>query len=280
MGNDEAGGIPRLDRPYGPDQLDTALLTRGAVILSEAYSSEQCETFLAQVAAYVQEHPEEAEYAAGSVLGYFQGETTSTLHSLVGTIPCAPSMVLQKDIVDCARRVLNPLSDTILLTIAEYMARQPAAERQQLHRDTFSWRHFPGGEHPVALTVMAAMTDFTAENGATWVVLDSHGGAPDAQAPDWSEAVQAEMKQGDALLFRADLFHAGGANTTESDVRRIFSMGFQVAWLRTVENHALSVPPAKAMGLPCELQELLGYSHELVLGLYKGGDPKNSLKLA
>lgn len=272
--------VPRLVRPYDPDELDKTVRTRGAVILSEAYSRADCENFLAQVADYVKKHPEEVTYAASSVLGYYQGDTTSTLHSLVGTIPCAAAMVLQQDLVGCARRLLSPLSETILLTIAEYMARHPGAQRQQLHCDTYSWRHVPGGENPIALTVMAAMSEFTAENGATWVVLDSHGGPPDAPAPDWSEAVQAEMDQGDALLFRADLFHAGGANTTTSQVRRIFSMGFQVAWLRTVENSTLSVPPAKAAELPSELQELLGYSHELVLGLYKGGHPKHALTLA
>ncbi|MET0134640.1 MAG: phytanoyl-CoA dioxygenase family protein [Kibdelosporangium sp.] len=271
--------VPRLSRPYDPAELDDAVRNRGAVILSGAYSAEQCDTFLSEVRGHLAEHPEEAEYAAGSVLGGFQGDTTATLHGLVGTLPSAPNMVLQKDIVDCARRVLSPLSDTILLTIAEYMARKPGAFRQELHCDTFSWRHVPGGENPIALTVMAAMSDFTADNGATWVVLDSHGGPPIAEAPDWSEAVQAEMKKGDALLFRADLFHAGGANVSESDVRHIFSMGFQVAWLRQVENSSLSVPPAKAAELQPELQELLGYSHELVLGLYKGGHPANAMKM-
>lgn len=273
-----ATGVPRLTRPYDPAELDAAVRDRGAVILAEAYSEEQCDTFLTEVGKHLAEHPEEADYAAGSVLGGFQGDTTSTLHGLVGTIPCAPEMVLQKDIVGCARRVLSPLSDTVLLTIAEYMARKPGAFRQELHLDTFSWRHVPPSENPIALTVMAAMSDFTADNGATWVVLDSHGGPPTAQAPDWSEAVRAEMKKGDALLFRADLFHAGGANVTESDVRHIFSMGFQVAWLRQVENSTLSVPPAKAAELDPELRELLGYSHELVLGLYKGGHPANALK--
>jgi hypothetical protein len=279
MVNDRKCGVPLLTRPYDPAELDEAILTRGAAILSKAYSREGCETFLSQVSVYMEEHPEETEYAARSILSCYQGDATSSFYSLIGTIPCAASMVLQKDILGCARRVLSPLSDTILLTVAAYMARYPGAERQELHCDTVPWRHVPAGENPIALTVMAAMTDFTAENGATWVALDSHGGPPDAKAPDWSNAVQAEMKQGDALLFRADLFHAGGANTTESDVRHIFSMGFQVAWLRTVENSTLSSPPAKAAELQPELQELLGYSHELMLGLYKGGHPKNSLKL-
>jgi ectoine hydroxylase-related dioxygenase (phytanoyl-CoA dioxygenase family) len=269
--------VPRLEQPYDPGALDTAVRDRGAVILAGAYPPELCSTFLAQVEDYLRLHPEETEYAARSVLGGFQGETTTTLHSIVGAIDCAPDLVLQRDIVDCARRVLRPLSDTVLLTVAEYMGRHPGAPRQELHRDTFSWRHVPGGRHPIALTVMAAMSEFTAANGATWVVPDSHGGAADDPAPDWSTAVQVELERGDALLFRADTFHAGGANATEDAVRHIFSMGFQVAWLRQVENGTLSVPPVRAAGLPAELLELLGYSHELVLGLYKGGDPRHAL---
>lgn len=270
--------IPRLTRPYDPAEVDAAFRDEGAVVLSGAYSREECETYVEQVRTYLADNPDEKEYADGSLLAQFQGDTSQTMHQLIGTIPCVPDMVLHRDIVDACRRVLAPLSDTMLLTIAEYMARKPGAPVQELHRDTFSWQHAPCGENPVAISVMSAMSDFTAENGATWVVPGAHTGPPTAPAPDWSEAVQAEMAQGDALMFRADLFHAGGANNSASDVRHILSFGFQVAWLRQVENSLLSVPPEKVVELPPELQELLGYSHELVLGLYKGGHPRNALQ--
>lgn len=269
--------VPRFAAPCDPDELDAAVRDRGAAVVEGAYSAELCATFLDQVGAHLAAHPEEGEYAATSVLGGFQGDTTTTLHALVGVIDCVPELVLQRDIVDCARRLLRPLSDTVLLTIAEYMARRPGAHRQELHRDTFSWRHVRQGPDPLALTVMAAMSEFTGANGATWVVPDSHGGQATDPAPDFAEARQVELARGDALLFRADTFHAGGANTTDEETRHIFSMGFQVAWLRQVENGTLSVPPARASGLDPELLELLGYSHELVLGLYKGGHPRHAL---
>lgn len=271
--------IPRLTRPYDTATMDAAFRAEGAVILSGAYSPEQCDTYIAQVGTYLAEHPEEAEYAAKSLLAQFQGGTTVTLHQLIGAVDCAPEMVLHRDIVDAARRLLAPLSDSILLIIAEYMGRKPGAERQELHRDTFSWQHAPYGENPIALSVMCAMSPFTAENGATWVVPGAHSGSPTEVAPDFDRAAQVEMDQGDALLFRQDLFHAGGANTTESDVRHILSFGFQVGWLRQVENSLLSVPRETVVQLDPELQELLGYSAELVLGLYKGGSPMNALKV-
>ncbi|UVS79245.1 phytanoyl-CoA dioxygenase family protein [Actinokineospora sp. UTMC 2448] len=271
--------IPRLARPYDREAMDRAFREEGAVVLTGAYTAEECDTYVEQVRTYLDEHPDEKEYAANSLLAQFQGETTVTMHQLIGAIDCAPAMVLHRDIVDAARRLLAPLSETILLIIAEYMGRYPGAPRQQMHRDTFSWQHAPFGENPVALSVMCAMSDFTKENGATWVVPGAHSGSPVAPPPDWSEAVQVEMTKGDALLFRQDLFHAGGANTTESDVRHILSFGYQVGWLRQVENSLLSVPPEKVREFDPELQELLGYSHELVLGLYKGGPPQNALKV-
>lgn len=268
----------RLTRPYDAAAIDAAFRAEGAVILTGAYTAEECDTYVAQVQDYLAAHPEEAEYAANSLLAQFQGDTTVTMHQLIGAIPCVPDMVLHRDIVAAARRLLAPLSQTILLIIAEYMGRKPGAPRQELHRDTYSWQHAPFGENPVALSVMCAMSDFTAENGATWVVPGAHSGSPVDPPPDWGEAVQAEMGKGDALLFRQDLFHAGGANNTESDVRHILSFGYQVGWLRQVENSLLSVPREKVLELPPELRELLGYSHELVLGLYKGGHPMNALK--
>lgn len=269
--------VLRLTKPYDPVEMDEVLCDRGAVILSGAYSTGQCDLFVAQVRSYLAEHQDEAEYATNSILGRFLGDTTVTLHQLIGAIPCAPEMVLQRDILDCARRVLGRQSDSILLVTSEYMARQPGTVRQWWHRDTHAWQRAHRSD-PIAVSIMAAMSDFTAENGATWVLLDSHPGRlASVELPDWNEAVQATMTKGDALLFRSDLFHAGGANDAESDVRYCLSMGFQVAWLRQVENSTLSVPPAEAALLQPELQELLGYSNELVLGLYKGGDPKNAL---
>ncbi|HEV2372342.1 MAG TPA: phytanoyl-CoA dioxygenase family protein [Streptosporangiaceae bacterium] len=249
---------------------------QGAAILSQAFLPTLCDRFVAEIEAYFADNPESREKAAQSILGGFQGPHSVTLHGLVGRIPSATEMVVQPDILGCARRLLEPMTDNVLLTIAEYMERRPGQPCQGLHRDTAAWPHVPVREDPVAVTVMGAMSDFTAANGATWIVPGSHQRA-DNDGPTWDEAIQAELKKGDALLFRSDLFHAGGANATENDTRRMLSLGYQVGWLRQVENTTLSVPPAVASGLPEDVQDLLGYSVEMVLGLYEGGHPRNAL---
>jgi ectoine hydroxylase-related dioxygenase (phytanoyl-CoA dioxygenase family) len=271
-----SAGVPRFTKPYNTTLLDEQMRKRGAVILEQVYSPRLCDRFVAEVAAYFEENPDSRKRAANSLLGSFQGPRSVTLHGLIGRIPSATELVVQPDVIGCARRILQPMTSNVLLTIAEYMERRPGQLRQGLHRDTAAWPHVPVREDPVAVTVMGAMSDFTAENGATGVVLDSHW-RPDDDSPDWDEAVQAELAKGDALLFRSDVFHGGGANKTENDHRKLLSLGYQVGWLRQVENSTLSVPPVVAAGLPEEVQDLLGYSSEMVLGLYEGGHPRDAL---
>lgn len=269
--------VPRIAAPHDADALDAAVRGEGAAVVEGAYSPETVAEFLEQIDAFAVEHPEEFAYAANSTLGYYQGEHTSSLHSLIPAIPIAGRMVCLPVLLGCARRVLAPLSDSILLTNCEYMSRAPGAPRQDLHRDTLPWPHWPGGPTPISLTVLAAMTEFTTDNGATWVAPRSHGGPGYAEPPGWDAAVQVELGPGDALIYRGDTFHAGGANTGTDGHRRIFTIGYQVGWLRPVENSLLTAPPAVAAAMDPELQGLLGYSAELVLGLYKGGDPRHVL---
>ncbi|CAM3751017.1 phytanoyl-CoA dioxygenase family protein [Kibdelosporangium persicum] len=266
--------MPRFARPYDTSAVDEAIRERGAAVLRQAFSPAMCDRFVAEVNDYIERNPERRKHAAESILGGFQGPQSVTLHGLVGRIPSAAEMVVQPDVFGAARRALANKTSNVLLTICEYMERRPGQPVQGLHRDTSAWYHLPIGADAVAITVMGAMSDFTERNGATWVVLDSHGS--DAE-PSWDDAVQATMDKGDALVFRSDLVHAGGANETEDQPRRLFSLGYQVGWLRQVENTSLSVPPAVAAGLPPEVQDLLGYSPEMVLGLYEGGHPRDAL---
>ncbi|MBN9743451.1 hypothetical protein DMP23_20595 [Amycolatopsis sp. A1MSW2902] len=245
----EPEGVPRFAPPYDVEALDDAVRTRGAAVLIGAFDPALCDRFVAEVHDYLDRHPDRREQAAKSILGSFQGPRSRTLHALVGRVPVATEMVAQPDLLGCARRLLAPLTASVLLTIAEYMKRHPGQECQSLHRDTEAWTHVPIGEHPVAVTLMCAMSDFTADNGATWVVLDSHR-KPRGETPTMADAVRATMSTGDALLFRSDVFHAGGANDTVDDVRRIFSLGYQVGWLRPVENSTLRAARAGRRSAP------------------------------
>ena len=88
--------------------------------------------------------------------------------------------------------------------------RAGAATQTLLPFQTHLWRYLDYGRQ-VRLQIMLAVTDFTAENGATQVVPGSHTWSEERVA-DPSEAVSAVMRAGSALLFLGSTHHGGGAN--------------------------------------------------------------------
>ena len=92
------------------------------------------------------------------------------------------------------------------------------------------------------------------------------------------------MEPGDTLLFRGDILHGGGANTTETR-RRGLSLSFCAGWLRPVENAILNIGPTEAVKLPPRVAGLLGYAsydgtahRGGMLGLYENGAPERALR--
>ena len=66
------------------------------------------------------------------------------------------------------------------------------------------------------------------------------------------------MPAGSLLLYDGSLFHAGGANNTNTS-RLGFSVVYSRSWLRQQENQFLGVPPEIAKTLPKNMQKLIGY---------------------
>jgi ectoine hydroxylase-related dioxygenase (phytanoyl-CoA dioxygenase family) len=90
---------------------------------------------------------------------------------------------------------------------------------QKLHRDDFIWQQKHAAQtayrvgSDVGIGLLVAGVDTTAENGATMFVPRSHLWDHERR-PKEDEAVQAELKVGEALFFLSSTVHGGGANTT------------------------------------------------------------------
>lgn len=202
------------------------------------------------------------------------------VHSVVNKIPAVTEVIIQPDLLGWARRMLAPLSKQILLTAAEYRERQPGEaarpEVQGLHRGTDAWPHVSHGPDPVSVYAIIALGSFTPDNGATWFAMGSHR-LPLGRPPGSPSLAQAIMAPGDAVVFRSDVLHGVGPNMTADQPLRTLSIGYQVDWLRPVENGTLAVPPAMASALPEEARALLGYGTQVTLGRYEGGDPADAI---
>ena len=111
----------------------------------------------------------------------------------------------------------------------------------------------------ITITAIFALTDFTAENGATVIAPGSHrwpGAMPEVQP---EQTCQAVMPAGAALLYNGKVIHGGGANTTTDQWRIGLHAGFVLGWLRSEENHQLTTSLDTARRLPEHAQRMLGF---------------------
>ena len=123
---------------------------------------------------------------------------------------------------------------------------------------------------------MWAVSDFTADNGATRVVSGSHRWERTRNASDGEIAI-AEMEKGSLLLHLGSVLHGGGANESNR-VRLGATLDYALGWLRQVENQYLIAAPDLARTFSPELQDLLGYAvHGRIVGECDLADPRVSL---
>jgi ectoine hydroxylase-related dioxygenase (phytanoyl-CoA dioxygenase family) len=147
---------------------------------------------------------------------------------------------------------------TVQLNTTQAVAIAPGQVGQPLHRDDGTHhRYHPGPDSEVQ--IMYALSDFTAENGATMVVPGSHMW-DDQRQPRVEEAVPAVMRKGSGLIYRGSAYHGGGCNRTASEVRLGALFSLTIGYLRQEENQYLVVPLETVKKYPKPIQDLIGYS--------------------
>jgi ectoine hydroxylase-related dioxygenase (phytanoyl-CoA dioxygenase family) len=126
----------------------------------------------------------------------------------------------------------------------------------------------------VIVNTMWALTEFTAENGATRLVPRSQNATELDEDPS---VVTAEMDPGSVLVWNGGLFHGGGANCAQQP-RLGLNVNYNCAWLRQQENQYLAIPNEIAATLSDAFLRLLGYdTHIDVYGLVDHRHPLSVL---
>jgi ectoine hydroxylase-related dioxygenase (phytanoyl-CoA dioxygenase family) len=136
----------------------------------------------------------------------------------------------------------------------------PGETAQPLHRDdtAFLWRH-PTNGFEGRVQIICAVSEFTAENGGTLVIPQSHLW-DDERKPQPSEAIPTVMKTGSALIFLGSTYHAGGSNSTQSEYRTAVGLALDASNVRQEENMYLSLTSREVASYPEQIQRLLGWS--------------------
>lgn len=228
----------------------------GAAILADVLDAAAVDRTLGELEPYIE--------ATGPGSDDFSGRLTTRTGALVARSPACRDMILNGTVLETARQFLAPYCARIQLHLTQVIRLKPGQPAQSIHRDRWAWGTYLKDVEPQFNTIWA-LTDFTAENGATHVVPGSTGW-PDDRRPTPAETARAEMRRGSVLLYTGSVFHGGGANQSAHD-RIGVNLTYALGWLRQEENQYLSCPPDIARELPEALQDLLGYT----LGSYALG---------
>jgi ectoine hydroxylase-related dioxygenase (phytanoyl-CoA dioxygenase family) len=193
----------------------------------------------------------------------FEGYKTVRIYNLLARGECYASIPVAPQVLPIVEGVLDR---GCLVSSLSSIAIGPGERAQMLHADD-QVIALPRPHPPLVCNTMWALTDFTAENGATRIVPGSHR-APRCPNPAGDEeaeagAIPAEMTKGSVLIWNGSLWHGGGANRTQQ--RRVgIAMNYCAGFIRQQENQQLGIPREIVRTFSPRLKELVGY------GVYRG----------
>jgi ectoine hydroxylase-related dioxygenase (phytanoyl-CoA dioxygenase family) len=201
----------------------------------------------------------EDELAVKPAANPFEGSRTLRIYNLLARAKVFEEIPVHASILPIVEGVLDR---GCLVSSLSSIAILPGEVPQPVHADDQLFP-LPKPHVPIVCNTMWAITDFTAENGATRVVPGSHKAD---RSPDFGEAhetIAAAMPRGSVLVYHGSLWHGGGPNETAE--RRVgVAMNYCAGWIRQQENQQLGIPLATARGFSPRLRKLVGY------GIYRG----------
>ncbi len=200
----------------------------------------------------------------------FEGVNTTRVYNLLAHGAVFEKIPLYLDVLSIVEKVLDP---GLLISSLSSIAIGPGETAQPIHSDD-QLIPIPKPHPPIICNTMWAITDFTAENGATRLIPKTHllDHSPDPfQSYD---TVAAEMKKGSVLIWVGSLWHGGGANKTDQ-TRIGIAMNYCAGYIRQQENQQIGIPLEKIKSFPIRLQELVGFSiYNGLIGHINKLDPK------
>jgi ectoine hydroxylase-related dioxygenase (phytanoyl-CoA dioxygenase family) len=196
----------------------------------------------------------ERELAARPGGNLFEGDHTIRIYNLLARDRVFERVPVHAAVLPIVERVLDR---GCLVSSLSSISIDPGEDAQPIHADD-TLINLPRPHPAVVCNSMWALTDFTAENGATRVVPGSHL-LPDK--PEFGRhypSIPAEMPRGSVLVWNGSLWHGGGAN--QSNARRVgIAMNYCAGFIRQQENQQLGIPLERARLFEPRLQELAGF---------------------
>jgi ectoine hydroxylase-related dioxygenase (phytanoyl-CoA dioxygenase family) len=250
------------DRVADPGAIE-ALERDGYVVLENLFDAERCTSL----------HSEAQRLLGKTGANQFEGHKTQRLYAPLSKTRVTDDLLVHPRILALLDAVLTP---NYLLSQAQLINILPGEAAQALHHDD-AFCILPRPHPTLHAAFIAAVDDFTEQNGATVVVPGSHRWGD--RRPERSEAIPCAMRAGSAVFFLGSLWHGGGAN--HSDRPRLAVTGqYCEPWVRQQENFCLELTKEQARELREPLRSMVGYSiHPPFMGMVDRHHPRRVLGL-
>ena len=249
--------ITHLPASASADEISAVLGEDGVVVVDRIVRPEIMDEVAQELRPFTEATPLGADD--------FSGRRTRRTGGLIARSPKCRELVMHPTVLGGVGKMLGHAT-SFQLHLTQIISIGPGEPAQTIHRDQWAFDFFPFPRgYEVQCNTIWAMTDFTAENGATRVIPGSNRFDDKLRFAE-SDTEPAEMAKGSVLFYTGSLYHGGGANHSK-DIRTGINITYNVSWLRQEENQYLSVPLEVARTLPVDLLRLMGYR----LGAYALG---------
>ena len=174
----------------------------------------------------------------------------------------ADEVLVHPTLTGVADVLLKPSCASYWMNTGQMMIVMPGGAPQYMHRDSDDWPAMCSPASPSCqISCMFALSDFTAENGATRVAPGSHLWSDFSRQATDDEITQAVMPAGSGMIYLGKTLHSAGANKTVNDARYGMHLSYVLGWLTPEEAGCLGVTEDRAKTFTKQQQQLLGYRY-------------------
>jgi ectoine hydroxylase-related dioxygenase (phytanoyl-CoA dioxygenase family) len=251
--------LQQLTRADGVQAVLEVLDTDGGVIVRDMVPPDTLARFRADMERAAAGH-RAGSVAENEVVQRFWGRRTTRFTRLAHRSPAFVELLTDPYYLAVVDRLLLPSASDYWMNTAQMMIIGPGEGAQWMHRDADNWPTLcrPDG-FEVTVSCMFAVSEFTAEVGATRVVPGSHRWDDYGRRASAEEICQAVMPAGGGMIYTGRVLHSGGANTTDDQLRYGLHLSYVLGWLTPEEAAPLGASWDEVRHLSEQAQRLLGW---------------------
>ncbi len=232
----------------------------GGVIVHNMLSPQVVANLLSELAPQ-SETSQVGPKSSNENVNHFWGQQTKRFTRLAQRSQTfADEVLVHPTLTGVADELLKPYCASYWMNTGQMMIVMPGGAPQYMHRDSDDWPAMCSpSAPPCQISCMFALSDFTAENGATRVAPGSHLWSDYSRQATDDEITQAVMPAGSGMIYLGKTLHSAGANKTESEARFGMHLSYVLGWLTPEEAGCLGVTEDRAKTFTKQQQQLLGY---------------------